>query len=63
MGTDDVSHLHEAGWVLYIEEDAEEGQRVKNAHSIRTVPVHPELAGLGFIGYWKAIKAHGSAAL
>lgn len=63
LGTKDVTHDQEAGWVLSITEDAEDGQRVKNSHSIRVVPVHPELERLGFIDYWQAIVKHGQGPL
>lgn len=63
LHTDDVKEDPEAGWVLSIEENEEEGQRVKNEHSVRTVPVHPELQRLGFLDYWKYTASHGPGAL
>lgn len=63
LHTDDVKELTDAGWVLSIDRDTERGQRVKNEHSIRSVPVHPELIRLGFIDYWRAIASHGPGPL
>lgn len=63
LHTDDVSHDPEAGWVLSIKGSKKKGQRVKNKHSVRTVPVHPELQRLGFIDYWKDTTSRGSGPL
>lgn len=38
-------------WVLQITEDEDEGLGVKNAGSIRRIPIHPELIQLGFVEY------------
>lgn len=63
LHTDDVRDDPEAGWIFSIEEDADEGQRVKNAHSIRRIPVHPELQRLGFLDYWKDTAKRGPGPL
>ncbi len=63
LGTKDMERTEEAGWVLHITEDADEGQKVKNTHSVRTVPIHPELVRLGFVDYWQAISDHGPGPL
>lgn len=63
LHTDDVKNDPEAGWTLSIEEDPEEGQRVKNAHSVRCIPVHPELQRLGFLDYWKGTAKRGPGPL
>lgn len=63
LRTSDIEHTEEAGWVLHIQEDQEEGLRVKNAHSVRDVPIHPELVRLGFVDYWRAIAEHGAGPL
>lgn len=61
--TSDVRCTPDAGWVMSIKEDPEEGQQVKNQHSIRSVPVHPDLERLGFIEYVTAIQEHGPGPL
>ena len=63
LHTGDVREDEEAGWVISIKEDPDEGQEVKNEHSIRGLPVHPELVRLGFIDYAVAITAHGPGPL
>ena len=63
LHTDDVKFTEEAGWVVSIEEDPDEGQEVKNEHSIRELPVHPELIRLGFSDYVNAIKGQGPGPL
>lgn len=63
LHTGDVQHSEEDGWTLTIEEDPEEGQRVKNAHSVRSVPLHPELFRLGFVDYWGAVVSKGPGPL
>ncbi|MEK8048704.1 site-specific integrase [Ideonella sp. DXS22W] len=55
LGIDDLRHMDDAGWVLAIHEQGED-QSVKNEHSIRSVPVHPELIRLGLTDYHRAIK-------
>lgn len=59
LGIDDLTETEEAGWVLSIHEDGE-NQSVKNQHSVRQVPVHPELVRLGLLDYHKAIKVAGA---
>ena len=63
LHTDDVQRTADAGWVVSIKEDADEGQGVKNKYSIRSVPVHPELERLGFIAYATSIREHGPGPL
>ena len=62
LGIDDLTHTDDAGWCLSIHEE-DEGQSVKNEHSVRTVPVHPELVRLGLMDYWKAVKDAGATRL
>ena len=62
LGIDDLTHNEEAGWCLSIHEEQED-QSVKNQHSIRTVPVHPELFRLGLIDYRQAMKDAGAVRL
>ncbi|WP_250476794.1 site-specific integrase [Caballeronia sp. INML1] len=38
-------------WVLRITADEDEGLGVKNAGSVRRIPIHPELIRLGFVEY------------
>lgn len=63
LHTTDIYEEPRAGWVLSIKEDQAEGQRVKNEHSIRRVPIHAELIRLGLLDYWRAIKQHGEGPL
>ncbi len=63
LATDDLKLAEDAGPVLAIREDAERGQRLKTAASVREVPVHPELVRLGLLDYWGAIKEHGAGPL
>ncbi|UAJ09251.1 site-specific integrase [Polymorphobacter megasporae] len=44
-------------WVISITEDEEDGLHLKNAGSIRIVPVHPALIELGFIEFAQAASA------
>ncbi|MVZ97888.1 hypothetical protein EUU23_09220 [Sphingorhabdus sp. IMCC26285] len=44
---------------ISIKEDDETGQSVKNEHSIRKVPVHPELKRLGFLAYCDEMRRQG----
>ncbi|MBG6078690.1 site-specific integrase [Rubrivivax gelatinosus] len=60
---DDLEHTPAAGWVLHIREDEEEGLRTKNAPSVRSVPVHPELLRLGLVDYRTAIEQAGATRL
>jgi integrase len=53
LHTEDVKEDPEAGPVVSIKGNRKKGQRVKNKHSVRTVPVHPELLRLGLLEYWK----------
>lgn len=62
LGIDDLHQTEEAGWVLSIHEEGED-QSVKNQHSVRKVPVHPELVRLGLIDYRQAVKDAGAVKL
>jgi len=50
-------------YFISIREDENEGLKLKNASSERTVPLHSELERLGFVDYCHAVKAQGHARL
>jgi integrase len=55
LAPDDV--FKESGqWCVRFVQDAERGQRVKNAGSVRRIPLHAELIRLGFLDYVQSRK-------
>jgi integrase len=61
----DISDLeqHQKVWCLKIADLGEEDKHVKNVHSNRLVPVHPELMRLGFLEYAQARQLAGEKKL
>jgi integrase len=57
----DIDDAEHSAWAINIVEDEEDKLSVKNAPSIRVVPVHRALIELGFIAYVEAAKARGDA--
>lgn len=66
LGVDDVVQ-REAIWMLNItdsdEDDEGAAKSLKNVHSRRLVPIHPELVAIGFLDYVAARRAAKKAAL
>jgi integrase len=50
LATDDV-YIEDEHWCVRFVVNTERGQRVKNAGSVRRIPLHPELIRLGFVRY------------
>jgi integrase len=61
----DIADLqkHQEVWCLKIADLGEEDKHVKNVHSNRLVPVHPELMRLGFLEYAQARHLAGEKKL
>jgi len=62
MRTDDVK-LDASSGVRFVTviEDQQAGRDVKTEHSIRAVPVHPELVRIGFLEFVEKVRADGGA--
>lgn len=58
-----IEHVHllgeEDGFFEFDWTEGEHGRRLKNASSVRIVPIHPELIRLGFLGYARRMKEEG----
>ena len=52
----DSEGQEQSAWFIHIREDAEDGLKLKTAESARHVPVHAELANLGFLEFAAAAK-------
>lgn len=59
----DASGVEQRHWFIRIKEDEGDGLTLKNAGSERDVPVHPELARLGFLSFVAAAQSNSQARL
>ena len=59
----DQGGIEQQSWFIRIREDQTDDMRLKNAHSERNVPVHSELARLGFLALVEAATKAGDKRL
>jgi integrase len=60
LKTADVSQ-EDGHWILIIYADKDAGKKLKTKGSARTIPLHPELVRLGFVGFVEAARGRGDA--